>query len=607
MRLLLYIRRGSNKELELIHLTSQYIFTLELDDDQTLLCYREDHRYINGFYGETVEDFSVIVGNNGAGKTSLIQMIANKSEDLLGRKYDSTTEDCLIFEHQDEWYITDDFAEIPNLSRDTKCLNKNIKTERRLKRNYSKELQSQLTSYFYSPTLEVNQAPKFSKVIDCSTTGILRNDKKEDLNENAYQRLVNSDMQRQIDFVVNHADQIGSSLRIPDNVDCQITILPTENIKYLTSFSAFEERISNSLVFKSYQKLWKAIKAEYLSIFEKTDEVTGDLELYWNRQIETFFIRNLLTLYPVEEVIRKGIELSQKKSQLKALVNCYGELTEFYRDYLAAEYWISGKDKENKFSKRIKLLFNESFLELYFKKIRQFEMYGLSDMFNFYWEGLSSGENSLLNLFSRFSINKEENRQNILIFVDEIDLGFHPKWQQELVEMILTIFPQLFKGQIQFIMTTHSPLLLSNFRQKDVILLTKNFNGEHVVKENDILTLGANMHKLLANNFFLENALMGAFAKRRINEFFNFVIDNKVTKPEEINYAKQPDYLKSIISEIGEPILRKKSVEEYDNYITINQNRQKETDAFKIKVEDELNELRLEIKRLKGEESNGKN
>ena len=59
---------------------------------------------------------------------------------------------------------------------------------------------------------------------------------------------------------------------------------------------------------------------------------------------------------------------------------------------------------------------------------------------------------------------------NVIIIIDEAELHMHPKWQRNIIERLNSTFPNC-----QFIYTTHSPLLISDF--KDVICYSL-FDGE---------------------------------------------------------------------------------------------------------------------------------
>lgn len=53
-----------------------------------------------------------------------------------------------------------------------------------------------------------------------------------------------------------------------------------------------------------------------------------------------------------------------------------------------------------------------------------------------------------------------------LVLVDDIDLHIHPDWQTRLVPALKRAFPKL-----QFIVTTHSPLIISSLRPEEVVVL----------------------------------------------------------------------------------------------------------------------------------------
>jgi len=55
-----------------------------------------------------------------------------------------------------------------------------------------------------------------------------------------------------------------------------------------------------------------------------------------------------------------------------------------------------------------------------------------------------------------------------VVFIDEIELHLHPKWQLEITEKLRATFPN-----IQFIVSTHSPFILQTIRQGELISLDK--------------------------------------------------------------------------------------------------------------------------------------
>lgn len=65
--------------------------------------------------------------------------------------------------------------------------------------------------------------------------------------------------------------------------------------------------------------------------------------------------------------------------------------------------------------------------------------------------------------YRSYLINRDNPKDAIgLILIDEIDLHLHPSLQVEVVERFRNVFPN-----IQFIMTTHSPLVISSLKHED--------------------------------------------------------------------------------------------------------------------------------------------
>lgn len=90
---------------------------------------------------------------------------------------------------------------------------------------------------------------------------------------------------------------------------------------------------------------------------------------------------------------------------------------------------------------------------------------------------LSQGEKSLLALVADIArrlvlLNPSLDtplKGNGIVLIDEIDLHLHPTWQQSVITNLLETFPN-----IQFIVTTHSPQVLTTVHHKCIRILTKD-------------------------------------------------------------------------------------------------------------------------------------
>ncbi len=64
-----------------------------------------------------------------------------------------------------------------------------------------------------------------------------------------------------------------------------------------------------------------------------------------------------------------------------------------------------------------------------------------------------------------------------IIMIDEIDLHLHPSWQRLIVSKLTEVFPNC-----QFIITTHSPQILSHIKAEHIFLLKQKDENMTVTK-----------------------------------------------------------------------------------------------------------------------------
>jgi hypothetical protein len=65
-----------------------------------------------------------------------------------------------------------------------------------------------------------------------------------------------------------------------------------------------------------------------------------------------------------------------------------------------------------------------------------------------------------------------------LVLIDELDLFLHPKWQLGLIRALKATFPRM-----QFVVTTHSPMLLVGCERDEVCILREDEEGNIVAEE----------------------------------------------------------------------------------------------------------------------------
>jgi predicted ATP-binding protein involved in virulence len=81
-----------------------------------------------------------------------------------------------------------------------------------------------------------------------------------------------------------------------------------------------------------------------------------------------------------------------------------------------------------------------------------------------------------------------------VVMIDEVDMHLHPEWQQLVLKGLTDAFPR-----IQFIVTTHSPQVLTTVKRENIRILAQNADGLWSTDMPDEETKGDESATLLAS------------------------------------------------------------------------------------------------------------
>jgi predicted ATPase len=84
-----------------------------------------------------------------------------------------------------------------------------------------------------------------------------------------------------------------------------------------------------------------------------------------------------------------------------------------------------------------------------------------------------------------------------IVLLDEIDLHLHPEWQRIVVPTLARAFPKL-----QFIFTSHSPLIASTVKRENVFVTDVDESGAATIRQLEERLYGRSIEELLVSSYF---------------------------------------------------------------------------------------------------------
>lgn len=533
-------------------------------------------------------NLSAIVGENGTGKSTILDMIVEYIEH--GRFSNNY---IFAFESQGKIFIDSNF-EVKHID----IVDKDLKYEVIRDKSLDKLFKNQATIFFsnvfdvryfdYSEKLRKryhnNRLTYLPRFRDISTNSLLGS-------YNGPKDLLNQDFSKQIFFVNEYKSilEVEQLVNIPnkiyitansldyhfDNLTVElenfVSAFENENVSSIHFNMIIENEFKNIILKRMVQGF--CIEIGYLLNKYHLDE---NILIYTHQNApkrDTFFKiiqKNLVKevkAYESNKVILKSF-----KKKLDVIFSNY----ELFLDHLKSLDFHSDEIGDYLKSNSTRCT---NFINFYK------ENFYSTNILSLYWSEMSSGQLSLLNLFGRFYDALYEIQQDLLdeeieliepttslkefqylLLIDECDLYFHPQWQKDWLYYFLNLIEILFKGNVQVILTTHSPFILSDFPNTNVTFLSDK--SKPITIRNEIegspRTFGANINELLTNSFFINDGLMGKFAKNKIN---NFIRDLMNTTPDDV--LKNKFKLKMFIDLIGDPFIKNKLLHIYNEKLQL--------------------------------------
>ena len=522
--------------------------------------------YIENFYGESVYNISPIVGINGVGKSTILNIISNYSPD----KYEQELDNQYFFlfelgkqEDKVRFKISSNNLSVANLSE---------YGESPFFRNQDGSFDCDTEYYYYDTKniLYVNLQTKGGGTIGYQTT----------MNPEGLAMFIHSYLWLRDRKIINSV------------LSCSLDIEPYGLKDYTDSIPKGINAIG-FLIYKSIHNIFYEEDKFIKKLLSKS--LLSECEKYLKEDVSDYENSGFnLLLEIVKELDKNEVKDETRKirkeyvESIITIVNIFIEIREngFLVDSSSSSILL-------KYSNNNRRLFedlNDRLLQYTkLKGLMRDLCYDLNESFNNYNllketpnYHMSTGEGNLIEIFSQlytYLSMHEESSGDIILLVDELETGMHLEWSRRLIKILINNLSEILdiegKGRrIQLIFTTHSPYMLSDIKPGNVIIIEKN--QETGYSEGKVLqnTFAKNIQEIMKES--LIDNIYGDFALAKINSMIE-----RLNREDELEGTEE-ELLKEIHL-ISEPILRNKLLEMYD----------KKYNTSEFSIEKQLQKLNL--------------
>lgn len=553
---LCYIYIESYKKLRQIGIAIDSHYQYNLDFQGKCLTIEERTSIPNDFWGAGIHSLSAIVGGNGVGKSTVLRFILEAV--IEGSAANDNLQGCIIFEMN---------GELCKYS-----LNCNLRVIGDGGIHIIESEKESINTFFYSGHF----SPLFDSV-DLRTVELA----------GMYNATDNFRLIKDLQDYSNI-----DTIHLTNDMQSHLFAYQAQNnyrICYLLSQQQVRDCLNDFnfpkyIIISANTSGLKAIEVNYARKFNA-------YQIPNNKRIRNSFkdniVANLIYYNLVNTVADQDFIRTEAYDFLVKWCNAYNENTRdilnFFRDYIDNEsidgnlryflhniHWcLETLDKICSFDdnigyyidirndgERLYNLAEQILADRMFLTARFFDMsysHTLSDI-----TVLSSGEQELLNLFSRLYhavVTAPRKFDNLgipsLLLLDEAEIGFHPEWQRQYVNQLCKFIRLLLVPaghNFQIVLTSHSPIILS-----DIPKCCTNFLKEErgfVVNnsEEQSETFAENIFNLYRRSFFMEDGLIGEFASNKIKEL--------KARIEQCHSCKEMNIIRTDINIIGDAFIK---------------------------------------------------
>ncbi|MEB3308900.1 MAG: AAA family ATPase [Snowella sp.] len=119
-----------------------------------------------------------------------------------------------------------------------------------------------------------------------------------------------------------------------------------------------------------------------------------------------------------------------------------------------------------------------------------------------------------------------------IVLIDEIELHLHPTWQREIIPRLTQTFPNC-----QFIVTTHSPQVLSQVHSENIYILQSTENG--IIASHPESSYGRDSNQILEN--LMDTPKRPKYFDDKILELFRLIDQNDLEAAKQLRQSLEEE------------------------------------------------------------------
>jgi len=527
-------------------------------------------------YHKSVNNITAIIGMNGTGKTTVLEIISEIYREQFNSEI--TKNIMFIYKHDEELFWVEGSKFNDNIKID-KSNSINIKER--------KEYEVDRITYYDNLNQKIN-----SVTFNMKRNHIFNSLFKENKNNFNEENLGFDEKTKELIFNLNYED--WKTKKNENKIKSEKIIRFMEQL----TKSKYEKFFPEKLYFKFQDETNTSMKIYLLQQKEKEikrlecllDEYEG-----FNDKDTIIDLKNHIKLFEGEAIDKNlfnGKNINTDEERRDRSIEDYRIAS---RPFNAKKYFskvffseIIDKDEEGYFIPRGNIEKNIYEIASIVNSVSE-------DVFFRFPYKLSSGEEIVYKLYESLKTIEENHlypeedcraSSDLAIILDEPETSLHAEWQRTFLSDLFDLTGLIgLDVNIQIFIATHSPFIISDLYDRDIIYLKKD-QSENIQIESETLgdTFGANIHDLLKTKF-LKVSTIGEVARKRINEVFQTL--NSTDKIDE----KTRKEIKFTIENIGEKLIKNKLKSMYEQKMS----KEQKISLYKQKIKEYEEKLKKEI------------